>query len=110
QPNLSFASGTTGPRMAGQFKKLSRILGPREKRNAAILLLMMLVGACLEVLGVAAVPAFVGAVVEPDRLRQLPYLGELIESLALETTTDFVLWGGIALAAVFAAKTAFLVA
>jgi ATP-binding cassette subfamily C protein len=96
--------------MTAQFRKLLWLLNAREKRNGAILMVMMLIGAFLEVLGVAAVPAFVSAVVQPERLRQLPFAAEFIDRLGLDSTADFVVWGSIMLAAIFAAKTAFLIA
>lgn len=95
--------------MAAQFRKLLWLLDAREKRNGAILLVLMLLGAFMEVLGVAAVPAFVSAVVEPERLRQVPFVAGIADRLGLEGAVDFVVWGSIGLASIFAAKAGLLV-
>ena len=94
--------------MVIQLKKLLWLLDARARRNGAILLVLMLIGALLEVMGVAAVPAFVSAVLAPDRLRDIPGAGPLIDMLGLKGSGDFVIWGGIALMAIFAVKNGFL--
>lgn len=95
--------------MSAQLKKLLWLLSARERRNAILLLGMMLIGAILEVVGVAAVPAFVGTIMDPGRLRAVPGAQTVVEALGLTTTLDYIVWGGLAMAAVFAAKNGFLV-
>ena len=69
----------------------------------------MLIAAVLEVIGVAAIPAFVSAVVDPDRLRAAPWAGDMLDNLGLQSTERLVLWGAVALALIFSVKTAFVV-
>ncbi|WP_029031777.1 ABC transporter ATP-binding protein [Salinarimonas rosea] len=95
--------------MIRQYKKLLWLLDAREKRRGAALLVLMLVAAAAEVIGVAAVPAFVGLVVDPERMQRIPVVADAAAMLGIETTTDLVIWGGLALAAVFALKTALLI-
>ncbi len=95
--------------MKQQIIKLWRLLSPRDRRNAGILLLLMVAAAILEVVGVAAIPAFVGAVVQPERAHAIGWVGDLLTRLGLDTTEKLMLWGALALAALFAIKTAFLV-
>lgn len=89
--------------------KLHRLLTPRERRAGLALGLMMAAAAALEVLGVAAIPAFVSAVIGEERLRASPLAGGVLDALGLHDTAGLVLWGAAALLGVFAAKTAFLV-
>ncbi|WP_162937278.1 ABC transporter ATP-binding protein [Indioceanicola profundi] len=74
-----------------------------------ILLVLMVTGAALEVVGVAAVPAFVSAVVYPDKLAQFPALYNMLQNLGLTTTEKLVVWGALALVIVFAVKNAYLI-
>ena len=94
--------------MATQLRKLLWLLDAKARRNGAILLVLMLIGALLEVVGVAAVPAFISAVLEPERLREIPGASGLIDALGLKDPGDFVIWGSLALVAVFAIKNGFL--
>lgn len=90
------------------LRKLYSLLSPRDRRSAFVLFLLMLVGAMLEVVGVAAVPAFVSAVVDPDRLGQLPLFGDKLSGLADLDSRTLVLGGSIALVVIFGVKNAFL--
>ena len=95
--------------MRRQIAQLLQLLSRREKRAGLLLFIVMLVGAALEVVGVAAVPAFVGAVVDPERMREIPYAAETLDRLSLDTTAEIVTWGGAALIAIFALKNSFLI-
>lgn len=95
--------------MLVQFRKLGSLLSRRAKRNGAILLLLMIAGACLEVVGVAAVPAYVSLVAYPEKLEQIPVLYDTINRLGLTDTNDLVVWGALALILIFAIKNGFLV-
>lgn len=95
--------------MLDQLKKLISLLSPRDRRNGIILLVMMVTGAVLEVVGVAAVPAFVSAVVYPDKLAQFPVLYDTLQRLGITSTEDLVVWGAVALITVFAVKNGYLV-
>ncbi|WP_420393217.1 ABC transporter transmembrane domain-containing protein [Acuticoccus sp.] len=90
------------------FRRLYALLTPRDRRNAGILFAMMLVGAVLEVLGVASVPVFVGALVSEDLLRDYPTAAAALDALGLDTTVELVLWGAGALIAIYGLKCAFL--
>ena len=95
--------------MTAQLRKLVWLLDARERRNALLLLGLMIVGALLEVVGVAAVPAFVGALMDPEGLHTIPGAPAVIDFLGLETTLDYIVWGGLTLAVLFAAKNGILV-
>lgn len=95
--------------MLASLKKLYALLTPRDRRHGALLAGMMLVGACLEVVGVAAIPAFVSAILDPDRVSRMPVVGGAFAGLGLEGTTELVVWGAIALMVIFAVKNGFLI-
>jgi ATP-binding cassette subfamily C protein len=89
--------------------KLFTLFNRRERFGAAILLIMMAFGAFLEVLGLAAVPAFVSAVIDPGRLSDLPMVGVLLAPLGAIDNRTLVVWGALALIAIFAVKNGFLI-
>ena len=85
------------------------LLSPRDRLNALILFAMMLVGALLEIAGLAAVPAFVSAVVDREAMTGLPLVGPLLGSLTADLESgELVLWGACVLLAIFAIKNGFL--
>ncbi|WP_349370904.1 ABC transporter ATP-binding protein [Salinarimonas sp.] len=94
--------------MKNSLAQLLALLRPKDKRNGLVLLAMMLVSAVLEVVGLAAVPAFVGALVDPERLGTIPFVGEDLRELGSESPKTLVVWGAAALFGIFAAKNAFL--
>lgn len=93
--------------MLTSLKNLIELISPRDRRNGLVLLFMMLVSAALEVIGVAAVPAFVSAFLAPEHLSGFPIIGEFAS--ALPTGPGLVIWGGLALIVIFALKNAFLI-
>lgn len=100
----------TQERTTEQLRRLLWLLSPRERLNAAILLVLMLVGAALEIAALAAVPAFVSAVVNPEAMRSVPVVGELLATVSAGVgDRERVLWGALALVGIFAVKNGFLV-
>ncbi|GGK38250.1 ABC transporter ATP-binding protein [Salinarimonas ramus] len=96
--------------MLRSISHLYALLRPKDRRNGAILLAMMIVGAVLEVVGVAAIPAFVGIVVSPERLASIPTVGPWLIERGYAGSPWLVVWGALVLFAIFALKNAFLVA
>jgi ATP-binding cassette subfamily C protein len=95
--------------MLHSIEKLWWILGPRAQRNSLILFAFMLVGGLLEVVGVAVVPAFIGLFLNPERLSEYDPTGGIADYVASLDQMSLVIAGSILLAAVFAAKTLFLI-
>ena len=75
--------------MIGGLRKLVHLLSPAAKRNAVILLGLMVVGALLEVVGLAAIPAFVGAIMDPGRLSDLPAVGGMLGGMSWESSAHY---------------------
>lgn len=91
------------------LKKLYALLSPRDRLRALILFAMMLAGAVLEIAGLAAVPAFVSAVVDREAMAGLPLIGPMLGALtAALTSRELVLWGAGLLLGIFALKNGFL--
>ena len=79
----------------------------REKGFLVLLLAMMCVGAGLEVLGIGIIVPFLGILATPDVILQNRWLSFAYERLGFETTTEFLLFAGLVLFAVFVAKNAY---
>lgn len=90
------------------YKKLSYLFTRREKRNAAILFAMMVFGAFTEVIGVGAIPAFVGVISMPDRLLEIEYVRTLYDYFGMESPQDMVFWSAIGLIVIFVSKNIYL--
>lgn len=109
-PTGGDAGADSGSAFLPPLKKLYSLLSRRDRLRALLLFAMMLIGALLEIAGLAAVPAFVSAVVDREAMGRLPVvgpvLGDLTETL---TSRELVLWGAGLLLGVFAIKNGFLV-
>lgn len=95
--------------MLAHLTKVYSILTPRSRRRGAGLLVLMVLAALLEVLGVAMVPAFVSALIDPARLTQAPVFGPRLGWVAETDPSVLVVWGAALLLLVFAIKNAFLI-
>jgi ABC-type multidrug transport system fused ATPase/permease subunit len=94
--------------MRDLLKKLSYLFTRREKRNGVILFLMMILGALAEVVGVGAIPAFVGVISMPERLLENEKIRYLYDLLGMESPQEMVLWAALGLIVVFVVKNAYL--
>ena len=88
--------------------KLSYLFTPREKRNGAILFGMTIIGAFFEVVGVGAVPAFVGVISIPERLLKHRVVREVYDRLGMESPQEMVLWAALGLILLFVVKNVYL--
>jgi ATP-binding cassette subfamily C protein len=86
------------------------MLSRREKRNALILLFLMLIHAALEVIGVGIVPLYVSIVVFPEQANNQPVLGNIIQTIGYDTSSTMLLvWGSVALTFFFAFKAGYMI-
>ena len=90
------------------LRKLSHLFSPREKRNGVILFIMMILGALAEVVGVGAIPAFVGVISMPERLLENERIRHAYDLLGMESPQEMVLWAALALIVVFIVKNTYL--
>ena len=90
------------------LRKLSYLLNAREKRNAAILFVLTWIGALLDVVGVGAIPAFVGVISMPERLLEFPLVRAAYDGLGMQSTDEMVMWAAGALIVIFLLKNLYL--
>lgn len=90
------------------LKKLSYLLTPREKRNGVILFAMSIIGAMFEVVGVGAIPAFIGVISMPERLLENERVRWVYDALGMESAQEMVLWAAVGLITIFTVKNLYL--
>ena len=90
------------------YRKLSYLLTRREKRNGVILFALMILGALFEVVGVGAIPAFVGVISMPERLLEFTSVRVVYDFLGMESPQDMVLWSALGLIVIFTLKNLYL--
>lgn len=95
--------------MLDELKKLRLLLTRRHRWDILALFAMMLVSALLEVVGVGAIPVFVGMVAYPERITDLPHLQNVLNYLDIGgDPRSLLIWAIVLLVLVFAIKNAFL--
>ncbi|MCC5927632.1 MAG: ABC transporter ATP-binding protein [Cyclobacteriaceae bacterium] len=95
--------------MIDALKKLFEILPSSDRWKMGVLFLLMMFGTLLEVAGIGMLPVFVSAVSDPSFVLDNEWLGPVAASLGIETSRDLLVYGGIALVAIFFVKTVYLI-
>jgi ATP-binding cassette subfamily C protein len=89
-------------------RKLLSLLPQGDLAKLSILFVMMIVASMLALLGVGTVPVFVLAVVDSERVFQLPVLGEILQAVNITTTSRLVGFGALFLLGIYAFKNAYM--
>lgn len=80
------------------LKKILYILTPAERKRAALLLIMILIMAFLDMLGVASIMPFIGVLSNPDFIKTNSFLNNFFiisNSFGIQTEQQFVFFLGI---------------
>jgi ATP-binding cassette, subfamily B, bacterial PglK len=109
-PRRSLESATsTRPRGAPLSSRRLILLASRADRvKLALLLGLMLLGACLETIGVGLTMPFIALLMDPGRAGNSTLLAEVQRALGLDTEREVMLAACLALLGVFVIKNAFL--
>lgn len=95
--------------MINILKKFSRLLNRRQKRRLGILFLMMLVGACMESIGVSLMLPLMSTIMQPDIVENNPWIASICALLHIKSYRDFIILCIVALILVFVIKNLFLI-
>lgn len=90
------------------WDKFMFILTPRQKKSGVVILLMTLIGALVETLGVSIIIPFVQAMVNPDELLENPWIKPLAEMFHIEEGIQIVIFIGCLIALVYILKNLYL--
>lgn len=91
-----------------QYKKLYSLFSRSDKLKIILLFLMMMIAALLEVAGLGMIPVFVSIVANPQRVLENEYLGPWLNSLNITESRDLLIYGSIALVAIFIVKNSYI--
>ncbi|MBD5496720.1 MAG: ABC transporter ATP-binding protein [Lachnospiraceae bacterium] len=94
--------------MLKDIKKLRILMDKKQKRQMAALMVMMVIGAFLEMTSITLVIPVVTAVIQPDVLDKYEIVRSVCNLLHINTTLQFTVVSMIALILIFIAKDAFL--
>jgi ABC-type multidrug transport system fused ATPase/permease subunit len=90
------------------LNRLRFLFNRRDKVFFIILLIGMIIGAFLETFSIGAIPIFISAVINPEKILQYELAGTVLNSLGITTSRDILLWGCLSLLLIFSIKTAYL--
>ncbi len=95
--------------MLETMRRLNVLLDRRQKIHMALLVVVMLVGAVLEALGITLIIPILQAVVDPDSIRENRYhMGDLYRMLGMHSVTEFAVVMMAAIVVVYAVKSIYL--
>ena len=94
--------------MLKDIKKLRILMDKKQKKQMAALMVMMVIGAFLEMTSITLVIPVVTAVIQPDVLDKYEIVRSVCNLLHINTTLQFTVVSMIALILIFIAKDAFL--
>lgn len=90
------------------ISKLWSLFSPHERRQAGVLLLMMLVGTSLEVIGVGLIFPVVALLAAPGQMSELPLMVGFHELVGPVSQNEFIAYVLACLVGVFVVKNSFL--
>ena len=95
--------------MFNLIKKLFYILPAGDPLKVALLLIMMIIAAGIEVIGIGMIPVFVSIVAAPEQVLGYEPLQFLWSFLNVTSDRDLLLWGSAALVGIFILKSLYIV-
>ena len=90
------------------FRKLWRLLTPRERRRTDVLSVLMTIGMLLEALGIGMVVPAIMLMMNEDLAARFPIVEPLLAALGYPSQAQLVVGGILMLVAIYAVKTAYL--
>ena len=94
--------------MFKQINQIRPLFDRQDKFRYLGLLLLMLVGALLDVVGIGTIPAFVATLAVPEKVFALPYVGNALSWMGITTGRQLVIGGAIGLIVIFIVKNMYL--
>ncbi|WP_019023429.1 MULTISPECIES: ABC transporter ATP-binding protein [unclassified Thioalkalivibrio] len=82
--------------MFGTLRKLNALLHPRDRRKVGLLVILMIITAFMQTVGVASVMPFLAVLSDPDMVHGHALLSEAYNTLGFESTGEFLYFLGMA--------------
>lgn len=90
------------------LQQLLYILNKKQKRNALIMIVVIVIGSIWEMLGVSVILPFIQVLLNPEILKRNFFCGSIIEHLNLTTDKQIVFFVGLLIICVYVVKNAYL--
>ena len=90
------------------LRDLARLFDRRQRIHISGVSLMLLIGSCLEVLGIGLVFPFLNIVSRPELALESPSFGPLLHELGVTTSTGIILWASLIVLCVVLFKAIYL--
>lgn len=94
--------------LGNMFHQLMYVMTKKQKKQSAGILVMIIVGALFEMLGVSAILPFIQSIMQPERLLNKWYINIIITVLNLKSTYSIVYACGILIVIIYLVKNTFL--
>jgi ATP-binding cassette, subfamily B, bacterial PglK len=91
------------------FKKIWYLLNQKERWQAVALLLMMLVGAVIEIISMGLLPVYISLIAQPDTAKQNPVIIYLSKIVRLDSPRETIVVMGLILVSIFLIKSIYLI-
>jgi len=92
------------------LRKIRYILPKKDPLKIAVLFLLMMAAAAIEVVGIGMIPAFVAIVASPGEVFGYEPIQPLLSFLNINTNEDLLIWGSGALVGIFIVKSIYITA
>lgn len=92
----------------GTWEKICYIFDEKQKLKAALLFVVIIIGAFVELVGVSAVLPFISAVLSPDQMLENPYLGGIYRTLGFRNINEYIVFLGGAIIVVYIVKNIYV--
>ncbi|MBO5095079.1 MAG: ABC transporter ATP-binding protein [Lachnospiraceae bacterium] len=92
----------------GTWEKICYIFDEKQKLKAALLFVVIIIGAFVELVGVSAVLPFISAVLSPDQMLENPYLGGIYRMLGFRNINEYIVFLGGAIIVVYIVKNIYV--
>ena|GEM_PF-5872205 len=83
------------------IRKIFFLLPKGDPFKVAILFVLMMIAAGLEVVGIGMIPAFVSIVAAPEQVLGYAPIQGLLSTLNISDAQDLLIWGSVALVGIF---------
>lgn len=94
--------------MRGLFKDVLEILTPRERRDAAYVLIIILVTGLAETAAVGAIAAYIAFLADPDSIQAVPWLPEILQRFGWQALGPTLIAASLSVLGVLVLKNAFV--
>ncbi|WP_377887627.1 ABC transporter ATP-binding protein [Alkalihalobacillus sp. R86527] len=94
--------------MVNSIRKAMTLFDVKDKRKLVVLLLMMIIAALFETLGIGLIIPFVGIITNPEVIQDITFLSNIYSFLGFESTNSFVIFSVITFLFIYIFKNMYL--